>query len=358
MSPVDTFIVFALPRSRTTWLSRYLSYGAWVCGHDEAVRMRWFDDIGAWLSLDKTGSVETAVAPFWRTVLKLSPGIRVATIRRPVSEVVESTINAGAPEAARDALTREMTKLDHKLDQIEKRIPGVLSVKCDDLASERVCAKLFEHCLGLEHDFAWWADMDRQNIQINFPWLIRYVQAHKPQLDKLVATAKCATLRDLALKPPGGKDDIVIAEESLAVMVRDAQEMFSRHSFRVGEHPESFNEKNIALGRRVEAMGKLQVITARCNGRIFGYLMTVIGPSLESVTRVSATHTLFYAGEEFPGLGLKMQRVALERLRQRGVSEVFLHDGVRGSGGRNNVIYRRLGAKEFGSLYRLDMEVA
>ncbi len=32
------FVVFGLPRSRTAWLSRFLTYGDWVCGH--AVRER------------------------------------------------------------------------------------------------------------------------------------------------------------------------------------------------------------------------------------------------------------------------------------------------------------------------------
>ena len=56
-----------------------------------------------------------------------------------------------------------------------------------------------------------------------------------------------------------------------------------------------------------------------------------------------------------PGLGLKLQRAALRELKTRGVDEVFMQDGVRGSGGRINAIYRRLGAQDDGQVYRLQL---
>ena len=77
------FVVFGLPRSRTTWLSRFLTYADWVCGHDELRHMRSMDDISAWFSQPCTGTVETSGAASWRLLDTTAPGARVAIVRRP-----------------------------------------------------------------------------------------------------------------------------------------------------------------------------------------------------------------------------------------------------------------------------------
>ena len=62
------FLIYALPRSRTYWLSKFLSYGDWVCGHDQIRYFRTIDDIKGWLNLPATGSAETGIAEWWRVV--------------------------------------------------------------------------------------------------------------------------------------------------------------------------------------------------------------------------------------------------------------------------------------------------
>jgi len=231
-----------------------------------------------------------------------------------------------------------------------------MRVEYADLALEKTCARVFEYCTGLPHDHDWWASLADKNIQINFPWLVRYMRDNSPQIEKFSETAKHVIIRDISMRHTKERDDVVVAEEGFESFFRDSRDMFERHCVCVGESPRQFNMKNIALARRLDQAGRLQIVTARSNGRVFGYLATVIGPSLEQEGRLSATHTIFYAGEEFPGVGLKMQREAISLLKKRGVSEVFFHDGVRGAGGRNRIIYRRLGAEEFGSVHRLDLE--
>ena len=62
-----SFVVLAMPRSRTKWLSQFLSYGPWQVGHDEIRHCRSMDDVAAWLSQPFTGTIETAArAAFWR----------------------------------------------------------------------------------------------------------------------------------------------------------------------------------------------------------------------------------------------------------------------------------------------------
>ena len=46
-------------------------------------------------------------------------------------------------------LATAMHRLDRKLEQIERRVPGVLSVSYADLATEAGCRAVWQHCLPL-----------------------------------------------------------------------------------------------------------------------------------------------------------------------------------------------------------------
>ena len=83
--------------------------------------------------------------------------------------------------------------------------------------------------------------------------------------------------------------------------------------------------------------------------------MTLISPSLEAEARLSAQHTAFYSDSSFPGLGLKLQRAAAKKLKERGVYEIFMRAGIRGNGNRMGSLYKRLGAEDFGKLYRVEL---
>ena len=132
----DPFVIFALPRSRTAWLSHFLSYGGWLCGHDEARHMRGLGDVKAWFAQPNTGTVETAIAHWWRLLPSLAPHAKVVVIRRPVAEVVDSLMRIPGCQFNRALIASAMTRLDRKLEQIATRIPGALSVGYADLDSE------------------------------------------------------------------------------------------------------------------------------------------------------------------------------------------------------------------------------
>ena len=350
--PMPPFLVYGLPRSRTYWLSRYLTVGEWQCGHDELRHCRSMDDVTSWLAQPCTGSVETAAAPFWR----LAKHLKTVTIRRPVDQVVESFMRLGFP-VDREVFRRYMLQFDRKLDQIEQRVPNVLSVTFDDLRYEETCKKVFEFCLPYPHDPSWWNLMAPLNLQINMHHLVRYYAAHEAQLTKLAKIAKHQTIaqmnRDLVAVDQD--DGLTIQEESLSSAV-EAKALFAEHCVLVGESPDSYDTKNWPLMHKLEELGAIQVMTARCNGRLFGYLMALISPSLESPDIQTAIHTTFFASPEFKGLGMKLQRASVEALRAKGIDEVYFHAGPRGMGPRMGTVYRRLGAVEFGNLWKLELE--
>jgi GNAT superfamily N-acetyltransferase len=350
------FVVFALPRSRSFWVSRFLNYGGWTCGHDEVRHARSLEDIRSWLTMPETGTVETAAAPFWRLLHHYRSDVRVAVIRRPVDEAVASMLALGLDfDPAR--LATVMRNLDRKLAQIAARWPGALSLSFAELATEDGCAMLFEHCLPYRHDPVWWADVARLNLQTDMRSLLRYYQAHAPQLAKL---AKTTRHRIVAAMAPAGRDEdgVTFRLEPFRQFYRDAQPLFAEHLVQTGQSPDDHARKNVALLETLDDLGILQVLTARQNGRMFGYLMSVVAPSLDSPDVTQAEHTIFFASPAIRGLGMRLQRAALEALRARGVHHVLMRAGHRGSGPRLGTFYRRLGAEEFGQLYRLELEEA
>jgi hypothetical protein len=347
------FVVFSLPRSRTAWMARFLTYGNWMCGHDEIRHARSLDDLQSWLGMPFTGSVETAAAPFWRWLIKARPDVRIAVVHRPVSEVVHSLMALGA-KFDEAALVKGITRLDRKLSQITARIPGVLELGYSELSTEAGCGRLFEHCLGLAHDPQWWRAVAAVNIQISMPHLLRYYEAHHTQLSKLTRQVRHRIIAGMG-QAGAGDDAVTFQVEPFRQFYADAEPLFREHLVQTGQSPEDHAAKNLPLLSRLDDLGALQCLTARSNGRMFGYLMSVVAPSLDSPDVIQAEHTIFYASPEIGGLGMKLQRAALDALKAQGVNEVIMRAGHRGSGPRLGTFYRRLGAEEFGQLYRLEL---
>jgi GNAT superfamily N-acetyltransferase len=343
------FVILATPRSRTKWLSQLLSYGDWHCGHDQIAHCRSLDDVASWFAQPFTGTVETAAAPFWRL---LPEGVTIVTLRRPVADVVTSYARGGlvVPPAIIERQLR-------KLDQIETRWPNVLPVTFDDISTEAGCARVFEHCLGISHDHAWWAACDAVNIQIDLRQMMRHFVAHRPQLEKLGKVAKHKIVAGMT-RESRGIDGVTFQHEPFREFYRDAQHLFAEHLTQTGQSPDDHARKNLPLLEALDDAGMLQTITARGgNGLMYGYLQTVIGPTLDAPDTAQAWHSIFFASPDIRGLGMKLQRAALAALRERGVDEVIMRAGHRGSGPRLGTFYRRLGAEEFGQLYRLKLEL-
>lgn len=342
-----TFVVFALPRSRTAWTARFLTYGDWQCGHDEIRHCRSLDDVRSWLAQPCTGTVETACAPFWRL---LPPGVRVATIRRPIAAVVASLARTGLvfdPGVMGALLWRH----ERKLDQIEARLPNVLRLTFDDLADEAMCARLFEHCLGLPHDPAWWAAASAVNIQASVPHMLRYFTAYAPQIEKMRRLARHETLR--TFRRPIELDGVTFQHEPLWPAFADAGRLAADECVMFGEYPEAWQNMNIPLWERLEANGCLHFYTARSNGKMFGYLVSAIGEAFHAHDQLEAEQVCFYADPGWPGLGRKLQHAACDDLRAKGVTRVMMFQP---DASRVGLVYRRLGAQQVGQRFVMELQ--
>jgi hypothetical protein len=350
------FVVFALPRSRTAWLSKFLSFKPWVCGHEQIRYWRTLEDAKSWFMQPYIGTAETIGGPFWRLLPRYAPDCRVLVIRRPVEQVVESMMAHKIGGVDKDKLAVNMGRLNAKLDQIEARCPNTLSVDFEELADFRICQIVFEHCLGQLLPPQWWEYWNQINVQIDLDAAMRYVYTHMAHLLRLNLAARHQMMADLIASPrPDISNGLDIAEERFPQSFKEAQAMFEDHCVAVGEPPDEWTRNNIELLYQMDAVGKLQILTARSNGKLFGYLVSMLGESLDSATAKSATHTLFYASDQWPGAGLRLQREALRRLKEKGFNEVLMRSGL-GPGARVETIYKRIGADFDGKIFRIKLD--
>ena len=321
--------------------------------------MRSLQDVSAWFAQPYIGSSETAAAPWWRLFEAFAPEVKVVVVRRRVDEVVDSLMKLAPQSFDPDRLRSSMTRLDRKLDQVAARVPRVLQVKFEELEQEDACAAVFEHCLThFRHDPAHWLFLADCNIQCDLRALLRYVGAYAPQMQKLAEIAKHRTIAAMNRRPANDHSGLTFQVDTLEDFLRDGVALFEEHCVTVGESPEEWRRKNIPQMHQAQANGALQIMTARCNGRMFGYLMTFLTPALSNAQETAAVNTTFYAAPDFPGLGLKIQRAAIEALRERGVDRVFMQAGTRGGGERIGALYRRLGAENDGQMFRLELKEA
>lgn len=352
------FLVLAQPRSRTAWLSSFLTYGPWYCGHEEARHLRSIEDAASWLNTPFTGSAETAVAPYWRTLVKLRPDVKIVTVRRPVQESIDS-FNKLPFQWDQTFLRNRVEQIDRKLDQIKARLAGVMEVNFHDLTDETVCARLFEHCLELPHNSARWQQMSTMNIQCNMGHISRYVGANFKAMQKTAWLAKQDALLDfdrhqVFREPP----ELTFKEETdhLAFVEKArADGVLEKHASLTGWEPNAIDDFDLDRIGADMAAGNFQIISASSNGVLRGYLLTAIGNSIAHKGERIAEHASFYASDLFPGLGRQLLKAAREALRHHGVDKLKLKAGINGDGPRLRKIYERAGASYQGEAFIQDL---
>lgn len=152
------FIVFALPRTKSYWLSRFLSYKGLVCEHDYLDRN--FDN--PWM----IGTVETGQVPFWRDIKVEHPLAKTVTVRRDFDQIADSLEKLDLPVSRSDMLIL-MEYLTVCMDNVERLYPDTLAITYDDLQTEEGCKKVFEYIMEIPFDREWWLSLKDQNLQVD-----------------------------------------------------------------------------------------------------------------------------------------------------------------------------------------------
>ena len=186
---MNPFIVYALPRSRTAWLSAFLTYGDWTCDHEQAIFMRSIEDVKTFFDRPHHGTVETAAAQGWHILHHHIPELKALVIRRPVEEVVDSMLHAevGPYKYDEDKLRKAMTYGNRMLGQVANAL-DLPVVDYADLESESTCRGIFEYCLNTEFDRNHFQRLHGQHIEADIPAYIRYYHENQVEISKFKST--------------------------------------------------------------------------------------------------------------------------------------------------------------------------
>jgi hypothetical protein len=153
------FIIFALPRSRTVWLSKFLTYGEWVCKHDPLAEYLALPPIADYLMQPNRGIVDTGLVMYWRDMQKLMPFARAVCIHRKPQDVKGSLKKLGLAHLI------DVDLLNEKLEEL-RAVDGVLHINYDDLNDLNTCYRLSTLCTG-RFSVKWWRCLKDANIQLD-----------------------------------------------------------------------------------------------------------------------------------------------------------------------------------------------
>lgn len=167
------FVILALPRSRTAWLSHWLSYPPKRVGHDTAIVCNSISDFTDQFVNGMDGTVETIAVVGWRLLQQIVPGLRLIVVRRPVDEVRKSLDALGVDQTVVSLETQALM-----LDEVAKQ-PGVRCYEFHELDSYETVSDLWTTALDREFDAAWWLHWRALNVQINIGDRLEQVSARR-----------------------------------------------------------------------------------------------------------------------------------------------------------------------------------
>ncbi len=175
------FVIFSLPRSRSAWLSMFLSYRGLVVGHDIGA-----DGLSVAQFMDRVwpGTCETGAAFAWPVIRDFLPGAKFVTVRRDRAEVCASLARFGLT-----GYEDEMRMRDAHMDVIE-HLPGTIRFEYSDLSNGQKCAQLFTHCLEVPFDLKWWCRLDALNIQVDMAKQVQKLIDNRDQIERLKSDAR------------------------------------------------------------------------------------------------------------------------------------------------------------------------
>lgn len=147
---MDKFFIIGLPRSRTYWLSQFLSSGDCVVEHDSSCEYASIDEMHSKMP---QGICDTGLGLVWKQLKG-----RVIIVMRDYREVVASLNARGMQE------NPSLRDLHHSLLEASQTHEVI---GYNQLKKERVCRYLFESLTGLPFNRNRWARMDRTILTVD-----------------------------------------------------------------------------------------------------------------------------------------------------------------------------------------------
>ena len=335
------FVILALPRSRTKWLSQFLAPPGRSCLHDLAVACTSIQDFVTPFMRGLNGTVETGAVEGWSSLMAAFPKAKFVVVRRPVEEVLTSLAKFGISNQEVDMLRRARL-LDHV-----SSLPGVHTVTFKSLEKEATCAWLYEHCLELPHNSARWKALDAVNVQIDM----------QERIAKLAWNAeRIAKLKSSVTADDPKPQNVVVTAEPFASIYPECEVLGRRHFNETDEGVEPRRQWFLQAAplELANRSGYLRTWSARQKGQLVGYIFWHVLPDVESGGMLIANQGAWFVS---PSATPRTARLLWDRsiadLKAIGVQLVNPHHRMQGRGAQLGKFFIKQGAKPIKQEYSL-----
>lgn len=183
---MKTFFILSLPRSRTAWLSVFLTYENSYCFHEglvECESVSALPRLFAATGKPVVGNSDCGNILFLDELRETFPDAKFVIVERPLAEVVDELHHMGLnnfdPETIEYA-AHELTLARRTLD--------ALLIDYRDL-DENVCRHIWQHCIGTPFDESRWRMLDGLDIQIILSKKLAAIRRNGSNLESLLGRA-------------------------------------------------------------------------------------------------------------------------------------------------------------------------
>lgn len=333
------FFIACLPRSRSAWLSKFLSYGSLVCGHDMAVdaesMVNLFDRLRS-----VNGTVETAGMLAWQDVRRNQPGTQIIVVRRCIEDVIASLRAKDFPFD--EAELRDRAAM---LDAMSET-PGIMTVRYEALSTEYACAWLFEHCTGMRFDRYWWERLSSINVQIDLEKRLDHLMASHERIEALKAEF---------VPSPVHTRRTVIATEPWGSIWPECGALAAQHLLEVdgGTAERHRGIDHLAIAN-ADLLGAMRIVSARRDGRLVGYLTWTKTTDPESMgLRIANQGGWYVADGCAPSPAVAMFDRSIKELHLDGIQMAYPHHRIEGRGANIGKFFARRGATHIQQGYEM-----
>ena len=170
---MQPFVIFSLPRSRSTWLSAALSAPGRLVGHDIGIDCASIADFLNHFPNPYVGTCETGATFAAPLIARLLPGIRFVVVLNNPFKVAARLQKLGFGDQM-----AEMSRRHIEMEHIARTMPHVLAVESRMLDNIHIARTIHQH-INLPFDSAWWEYMASVNVQTDIADIKRkLVESH------------------------------------------------------------------------------------------------------------------------------------------------------------------------------------
>jgi hypothetical protein len=150
---------------------------------------------------------------------------------------------------------------------------------------------------------------------------------------------------------------ITFQEEPFAQAYGDAAPSLEKHYEEIAEDKETIGkvDPDLAVYEALEANGRLRVLTARDGGKLVGYYVAILAPSLHYKSILCATEDMYYLDPDYRK-GTAGIRLFVEAEKMIRAAKVVLTIAKTKVAHDHGILFQRLGYRPFERVYMKVLE--